>query len=173
MPIVKICWWLTLAIVNRIGIKDMVYSVAELPASKEILNRLKVHELKDFVEIVREKGLDAFAASNESSVQESAFTQYFSEALETPVGRDIEARFAWLGKHIRLSSLALKDPWIDLANGAATVNRVFSIALGYAIIGLAVALYLNILNVGSVQNAGRAVRNAIRQQLIVLKVTIF
>ena len=120
---------------------------------------------------MRQKGIDVFAGAPEPSSQESAFIRHFSGALSTPVGQDIEQRFAWLGRHVRLSSLAMKDTWIDLANGDATINRVFSIVLGYVIVGLAVALYLNLLSVGRVQSAGRAVRNAIRQQLIVLKVS--
>jgi E3 ubiquitin-protein ligase MARCH6 len=131
----------------------------------------KVDEIHDFVETVRGKGIDVlFSASAEPSSQESAFVRHFSNALATPMGQDIEHRFAILGKHVRLSSLAMKDTWIDLANGDATINKVFAVVLGYLIVGLVVALYLNVMNVGSMQSAGRAVRNAIRQQLIVVKV---
>jgi hypothetical protein len=35
------------------------------------------------------------------------------------------------------------------------------------------AMYLNILTVGNVKSAGRAVRSAVRQQLLVLKVCVF
>lgn len=63
------------------------------------------------------------------------------------------------------------DTWIELANGDGVINRIFAVVLGYTVVGLFVALYLNILNVGSVQSAGRAVRSAIRQQLIVVKVS--
>ncbi|TDL24001.1 hypothetical protein BD410DRAFT_786709 [Rickenella mellea] len=84
-----------------------------------------------------------------------------------------EQFFAKIGKHVRVSSEGLKIAWIDLAMGDAPVNRVFAVALGYTVVGMAVGLYLNVLNVGSVQSAGRAVRNAIRQQLIVVKVATF
>ena len=115
--------------------------------------------------------MDAFARTEaEPTAQESVIVRQFSEALATPVGQDIERRFAVLGKHVRLTALAMKDTWIDLANGDGTINRIFAVVLGYLMVGLAVALYLNIMNVGSVQSAGRAVRNAIRQQLIVVKV---
>jgi E3 ubiquitin-protein ligase MARCH6 len=51
-----------------------------------------------------------------------------------------------------------------MALGDGTGERVFAIALGYAVIGLLVAFYLNVFTVGSVKSAGRAVRGAVRQQ---------
>ena len=65
----------------------------------------------------------------------------------------------------------MKEAWIELANGDESVNRFFATILGYSIAALVVTIYLNVLSVGSVQNAGRAVRIAIKQQLVVLKVT--
>ena len=94
-------------------------------------------------------------------------------AAKTPVGRFLEPYFARLGKRVRLNAAGLKSAWIELANGDANMNRCFAIAFGYLIAGLLLAIYLNVQNVGSVQTAGRAVRNAIRQQLIVLKVRHF
>lgn len=66
--------------------------------------------------------------------------------------------------------MAAKATWIELATKDGPLNRFFAVVLGYLIVALLVALYLNVLNVGNVRNAGRAIRNAIRQQLIVLKV---
>ena len=48
--------------------------------------------------------------------------------------------------------------------------RVFAVALGYVVVCLLLALYLNILIVGNARSAGKAVRTAVRQQLLVLKV---
>ncbi len=59
-----------------------------------------------------------------------------------------------------------------MALGDGTGERFFAIALGYAVIGLLVAFYLNIFTVGSVKSAGRAVRSAVRQQLLVVKVSL-
>ena len=56
-----------------------------------------------------------------------------------------------------------------MALGDGTGERVFAIALGYAVIGLLLAFYLNIFTVGSARSAGRAVRSAVRQQLLVVK----
>jgi hypothetical protein len=56
-----------------------------------------------------------------------------------------------------------------MALGDGTAERVFAIALGYAVIGLLIAFYLNVFTIGSVKSAGRAVRSAVRQQLLVVK----
>jgi len=57
-----------------------------------------------------------------------------------------------------------------MALGDGTGERIFAIALGYAVIGLLIAFYLNVFTVGTVKSAGRAVRSAVRQQLLVVKV---
>ena len=51
-------------------------------------------------------------------------------------------------------------------------NRVFAVCLGFVVVCLFFCLYLNISTVGNARNAGIVVRNAIRQQLIVIKVCI-
>lgn len=58
-----------------------------------------------------------------------------------------------------------------MALGDGTGERIFAIALGYAVIGLLIAFYLNVFTVGTVKSAGRAVRSAVRQQLLVVKVS--
>ncbi|KAI5118672.1 hypothetical protein M0805_003610 [Coniferiporia weirii] len=105
--------------------------------------------------------------------QSNAVARGISHVSNSPVAHLLEPYFACLGRQVRLNATALKYTWINLANGDASVNRFFAITLGYALAGLLVAIYLNVLNVGSVQSAGRAIRNAIRQQLIVLKVAVF
>ena len=59
-----------------------------------------------------------------------------------------------------------------MALGQGPGERAFAIVLGYTIVGLQLSLYLNLLTVGNVRSAGRAVisKNAIRQQLFVVKV---
>lgn len=91
----------------------------------------------------------------------------------SPIMQFIDRYFASLGEHVRITGLRMKDGWAEMANGDAPLNRMFSIALGYTVFGVMLAVYLNVLTVGSVQSAGRAVRNAIRQQLIVLKVRFY
>lgn len=84
--------------------------------------------------------------------------------------RVAEPYFAPIGSAVRLGSRDLQSTWLRLAIGNGTNERLFAIALGYTIDAILVALYLNVLTVGSVRSAGRAFRNAVRQQLLVIKV---
>ncbi len=111
-----------------------------------------------------------FSGSRSPSEGDNAFVAVFDKAASTPLGQVLEPHFANLGKSLREHAVAFKASWIELSYGDGSVNRVFAIALGYLAFGFVVALYLNILNVGNVQSAGRAIRSAIRQQLIVIKV---
>ena len=81
-----------------------------------------------------------------------------------------EEVFAVFGRHIRVAFVAILEQWVELAEGDGTMERLWAIFLGYAIVAFLAALYLNTITVGNVRSAGRAVRNAIRQQMIVLKV---
>ena len=89
-----------------------------------------------------------------------------------PIVLRVEPYFEALGKQVRASSYQVATGWTRMALGDGTGERVFAIALGYAVIGLLIALYLNVFTVGSVKNAGRAVRSAVRQQLLVVKVRL-
>jgi E3 ubiquitin-protein ligase MARCH6 len=90
--------------------------------------------------------------------------------IDSPLVRLAEPHFAALGKRVRLTGVRLITTWIRLALGDGTAEKIFAVLLGYAVIGLLLALYLNILTVGNVKSAGRAVRGAVRQQLLVVKV---
>ncbi|KAH9840035.1 uncharacterized protein C8Q71DRAFT_474546 [Rhodofomes roseus] len=87
--------------------------------------------------------------------------------------RYIEPYFAPLGGKIRTNSEEAKSNWIRLAIGNGPNEKMFAIILGYAVIGIMLALYLNVLTIGNVRNAGKAVRSAVRQQLLVVKVAAF
>lgn len=91
----------------------------------------------------------------------------------TDIMMKAEPYFAILGKEVRLSIERLKDSWLRLALGHGPTERLFAVSLGYVIFGLAIAVYLNILTVGTARSAGRAVRSAVRQQLLVIKVFAF
>lgn len=93
----------------------------------------------------------------------------FFESNSTIV-RLSEPYFAALGKEIRVTATHAKHTWIRLALGYGTTEKIFAVVLGYTVVGLLLALYLNILTVGNVKSAGRAVRSAVRQQLLVFKV---
>ena len=83
-----------------------------------------------------------------------------------------EPYFTVLGGEVRLYVTQVQSTWIRLALGGGPTNRVFAVCLGYVVVCLLFCLYLNILTVGNARNAGIVVRNAIRQQLLVLKVYI-
>jgi len=84
-----------------------------------------------------------------------------------------EPYFAILGTEVRTRTARAQILWTRLALGEGPGERVFAVVLGYAVVGSLLALYLNILTVGNARSAGRAVRNAVRQQLLVLKVATF
>ena len=64
-----------------------------------------------------------------------------------------------------------KEGWSRLALGDGSNERGMCVVIGYLVIGIGVAFYLNVLNIGTVKSAGRAVRGAINQQLLVVKVS--
>ena len=81
-----------------------------------------------------------------------------------------EPYFAPLGETIREQYHLLTEGWVRLATGDDTASKVFAVALGYTLDVAIIAIYLNVLTFGNVKTAGRAVRSAMRQQLLVLKV---
>lgn len=83
-----------------------------------------------------------------------------------------EPYFATLGGKVRVDAARLETTWKRLALGHGATERAFAVFLGYAVVGFLLAVYLNILTVGNVKSAGRAVRNAVRQQLLIVKVSL-
>jgi E3 ubiquitin-protein ligase MARCH6 len=81
-----------------------------------------------------------------------------------------EPYFAILGMKVRIGAGKLEATWKRLALGHGPAERTFAVFLGYAVVGFLLAVYLNILTVGNVKSAGRAVRSAVRQQLLIVKV---
>ena len=111
---------------------------------------------------------NVFVSRDTESTQ--SYADVLGGLLEFPAVQPLIPHFAKLGMAVRLNALYVKELWTDLANGDASANRLFAITLGYILVGAALAIYLNVLSAVNVQTAGRAFRNAIRQQLIVLKV---
>ena len=54
--------------------------------------------------------------------------------------------------------------------GRGPVEKAFAIVYGYLLIGVSLAIYMNILTVGTIKSAEKAVRTVVRQQLLVVKV---
>lgn len=86
--------------------------------------------------------------------------------------RYAEPYFAPLGEKLRITWASVQEHWVRLALGDGTTEKIFAISLGYIVDAILLGIYLNILTVGSMKSAGRAVRNAVRQQLLVVKVGI-
>ncbi|KAF8677376.1 hypothetical protein RHS04_05713 [Rhizoctonia solani] len=84
-----------------------------------------------------------------------------------------ESRFAALGRTVRLFSHAFARRWQQLATADGTSERAFAICLGYIVLCMIMGIYLGALNAGAVRGAARALRNAVKQQLIVVKVALF
>jgi hypothetical protein len=85
----------------------------------------------------------------------------------------IEPHFAIINGTLRDAFIRLQVTWERMALGQGLSEKAFAVALGYAVVGILLSLYLNILTVGNVKSAGRAVRSAVRQQLLVAKVLVF
>lgn len=153
-------------------------------AEKLVCSLVTVHLcLTDIIHLQLEVGLNISlrlkdqAAEIFSSKAPSVSAEPTPSLLESLVQSDsrvlrvIEPYFAPLGHNVRVSSKEAMSTWIRFALGNGPNEKAFAVALGYTIIGLLLAIYLNILTVGSVKSAGRAVRSAVRQQLLVLKVS--
>ena len=134
-----------------------VYSSCSYDASDDLLLQLK-------------SIFDSFVGLNKTSPEDSSFSRGIDHVFAMPLGQFLEPYFVILGRSVRSHVATARTIWIDLATKDGTMNRFFAVVFGYLIVAFLVALYLNVLNVGNVRNAGRAIRNAIRQQLIVLKV---
>jgi hypothetical protein len=111
-----------------------------------------------------------FTAERSSNSTSSIVTRLLES--KQPIIVAAEPYVEALGKQARTSSYQVATGWTRMALGDGTGERVFAIALGYAVIGLLVAFYLNVFTVGSVKSAGRAVRSAVRQQLLVVKASL-
>jgi E3 ubiquitin-protein ligase MARCH6 len=86
------------------------------------------------------------------------------------IARFVEPYFASLGGEVRSAAERLHTSWVGLAMGQGTCEKIFAIVLGYGVVGVLLAIYLNVFTVGNARSAGRAIRSAVRQQLLVVKV---
>ncbi|KAG1811581.1 hypothetical protein EV424DRAFT_1570387 [Suillus variegatus] len=92
---------------------------------------------------------------------------------DSVIVRYLEPYFATLGREVRTTSEQLQTSWVNLTMGQGTREKVFAIILGYGVVGILLAIYLNVFTVGNARSAGRAIRSAVRQQLLVVKVAMF
>ncbi|KAH0582550.1 hypothetical protein H2248_010489 [Termitomyces sp. 'cryptogamus'] len=106
--------------------------------------------------------------SPEISEASSFVLEYLDKFLKV-----VEPYLAPLGEKVRLTFGSALLIWEQMAVGEAPANRAFAIFLGYAAVALLLSVYLNLIMVGNAKTAARAVRIAVRQQLLVLKVATF
>lgn len=123
----------------------------------------------NFLNVQYSQATEFFSGSSPITVNDTMATETIFDTFPTYLG-PTEPYFALLGKEVRLGVVKFKDAWYRMAVGSGPAERVFAVGLGYAVVGLLLALYLNILTVGNARTATRAVRNAVRQQLLVIKV---
>lgn len=86
------------------------------------------------------------------------------------LGRLIEPYFASFGQEVRSTVERIVNWWIRMSLGRGPVEKAFAIVHGYLLIGISLAVYMNILTVGTIKTAEKALRTAVRQQLLVVKV---
>ncbi|KAG1839691.1 hypothetical protein F4604DRAFT_1835027 [Suillus subluteus] len=110
-----------------------------------------------------------------SSSPTTSLSQRLESFLESDsvIARYSEPYFATLGREVRTASEQLQTSWVNLTMGQGTREKVFAILLGYGVVGVLLAIYLNVFTVGNARSAGRAIRSAVRQQLLVVKVAMF
>ncbi|KAJ7493199.1 hypothetical protein B0H11DRAFT_2156254 [Mycena galericulata] len=128
----------------------------------------RVHKLSD-------KPLEQFFAWTSVSSPTTPAPSKMSElsGFQSAIVDVAEPYFAALGKEVRVSAAQVQTTWTRLALGHGPKEKIFAVALGYVVVMILVSLYLNLLTVGNMKTAGRAVRTAVREQLLVLKVATF
>jgi E3 ubiquitin-protein ligase MARCH6 len=89
---------------------------------------------------------------------------------EDPAVQQTITLFADFGRKTRIFAVTTKEWWTRHALGDSVADNAFAIALGYCVLAILLAIYLNVLTLGSMRNAGRAVRQTVHNQLLVLKV---
>ncbi|KAJ7230501.1 hypothetical protein GGX14DRAFT_583567, partial [Mycena pura] len=128
----------------------------------------RVHKLSD-------KPLEqllAWSTSSTPATPTPSETFVFSE-YQNAIVEAAEPYFALLGNEVRISASQLRATWTQLALGHGVKEKIFAVVLGYVVVILLASIYLNLLTVGNMKTAGRAVKTAVREQLLVLKVATF
>jgi len=111
--------------------------------------------------------------SGESIPSETPSSSFLDNGFDSTLGRIVEPYFASFGQEVRSGLEGIGNRWIRMSLGRGPVEKAFAIVYGYLIIGISLAIYMNILTVGTIKTAERAVRTAVRQQLLVVKVVSF
>ncbi|KAG7444454.1 uncharacterized protein BT62DRAFT_952269 [Guyanagaster necrorhizus] len=112
------------------------------------------------------------SASSNTTSQEPTSTFSMLDQLKAGTIEMFEPSFAALGKEVRLLAVRFCDWWTDIALGHGSTERASAIIFGYAVVALMVSVYVHLLAIGN-KEAGRSVKSAFRQHLLVVKVAAF
>lgn len=83
-----------------------------------------------------------------------------------------EPHFRPLGESVRLNAMAFVKDWETMVRGDGIQERIFAVLLGYAVAGITLLMYMNLLSLGVLRDAGRQFRLTVLHQLLVLKVSL-
>jgi hypothetical protein len=136
-----------------------------------LMTVIKVHRYEEFLDF-RQDVAWKWPFSKEPSPSSDLSSPSGFPTILVPLVNLVEPKYSGLAEKVWDSALRLQESWKRMALGQGANERAFAVALGYIVVGLLLSLYLNILTVGNVRSAGRAVRSAVRQQLLVVKVCL-
>ncbi|KAI0048750.1 hypothetical protein FA95DRAFT_1007728 [Auriscalpium vulgare] len=159
--------WIVKAGASRIlGVESIDKAAGFVQATVDTVYDQPWDKARDFLVSLPSRALPADPSPSPSALERLLESDH-------PLVRFLEPYFNALGKEVRVTSASFQEGWVRLALSDTNPARVFAVFLGYGAVGLLLAFYLNVLTVGSVKSAGRAVRSAVRQQLLVVKVAAF
>ena len=95
---------------------------------------------------------------------------FLDRILNSTLGHLVEPYAATFGQEVRNTVELVANWWMRMSLGRGPVEKAFAIVFGYLLIGISLAFYMNVLTVGTIKTAERALRTAVRQQLLVVKV---
>jgi len=83
-----------------------------------------------------------------------------------------EPHFAPLGVVVREETASFAQQWEEIVTGDGLRERVFAVMLGYVVGASLLTIYLNMLSLGVIKDAGRQMRITVYNQLLVVKASI-
>ena len=105
-----------------------------------------------------------------TTTSDTSSNSFLGKSLDSTLGRLVEPYFASFGQEVRSTAEGIGNWWVHMSLGRGPVEKAFAIVYGYLLIGVSLAIYMNILTVGTIKSAEKAVRTVVRQQLLVVKV---
>lgn len=107
-----------------------------------------------------------------STASHTPSNSLLDKVLDGTLGRLVEPYLASFGQEIRSTADGIGNWWVHMSLGRGPVEKAFAIVYGYLLIGVSLAIYMNILTVGTIRTAEKAVKTVVRQQLLVVKVIL-